>query len=54
MKAVGECFSRGIQPIISYYSAKNMPVHKFVPYKYDPKNMHLRIKIFHALSAVSN
>ncbi|HOF34653.1 MAG TPA: hypothetical protein PLA54_08640 [Spirochaetota bacterium] len=37
LKAVGEGFSRGIQPIISYYSAVNMPAHKFIPYKFDPK-----------------
>ena len=37
LKSVGEGFSRGVQPIISYYSVKNMPAHKFVPYGFDPQ-----------------
>ncbi|MBW8245056.1 hypothetical protein K1F50_19785 [Muricauda oceani] len=31
IKAVGAGFNRGIQPIFSYYFAKNMPLHDFKP-----------------------
>lgn len=31
LKAIGEGFHRGLQPVFSYYFAKNMPLHSYQP-----------------------